>query len=617
MRPDWPAEVEVSMPDGHVAFYARVSTEGQARDNTIASQITALRERIAADGGYLEPDDAYVDEGYSGSVLVRPALERLRDAAAAGRIGQLYVLAPDRLARRHAHQALLMEEFRRAGVEVLFLNRPIGGTAEDDLLLQMQGVIAEYERAKILERGRRGRRHAARSGLLSAFTTAPFGYRYVPKDRGGGVARFEVVPEEARFVRLIFAWIGLERLSLREVCRRLQQAGVPNRRGNGLWYASTLHGMLSNTAYIGRAVYGHSRYLPSRPRLRPLRGHPHPPRRPGMRVAVPREEWIEVPVPALVDPVVFEAAQAQLAENRQRKRDGLRGPRWLLQGLTVCHRCGYAYYGKTIPKSSRARGKGEYRQYRCIGTDGHRFGGTAVCDNRSVRGDHLEQAIWDRVCALLEAPGRLAEEYQRRLKEAREGGARSEELAQIERQIAALQRGIGRLIDSYAAGVIDRSEFEPRVAGLKARVAQLQQRQEDAAETAKAERELTLVTGQLEDFAAKVRAGLYTLDWHGTRDVIRTLVRRIEIDGDHIEVVFRVPPPGSSVPPLPGPAGGDAPNWQDCTGGRRADDRLAQPMPSAGQGLGMLEPLRARLPALGIGPSDAAKAMSGQQMIPD
>jgi site-specific DNA recombinase len=558
------------MPDRHVAFYARVSTEGQARDNTIASQITALRERIAADGGQLEPDDAYVDEGYSGSVLVRPALERLRDVAAAGRIGQLYVLAPDRLARRHAHQALLMEEFRRAGVEVLFLNRPIGGTAEDDLLLQMQGVIAEYERAKILERSRRGRRHAARAGLLSAFTTAPFGYRYVPKDQGGGVARFEVVPEEARFVRLIFAWVGLERLSLREVCRRLQQAGVPNRRGNGLWYASTLHGMLSNTAYIGRAVYGHSRYVPSRPGLRPLRGHPQPPKRPGTRVAVPREEWIEVPVPALVDPAVFEAAQAQLAENRQRKRDSLRGPRWLLQGLTVCHRCGYAYYGKAMPTSSRARSKGEYRQYRCIGTDGYRFGGTAVCDNRSVRSDHLEQAVWGRVRALLEAPERLAGEYQRRLKEAREGSAKSEELAQIERQIAALQRGISRLIDSYAAGVIDRSEFEPRVTGLKARVAQLQDRKMAAAETAEAERELTLVIGQLEDFAARVRAGLDTLDWLGTRDLIRTLVRRIEIDGNHIEVVFRVPPPGSSAPPPPGPAGGNAPNWQDCTGGRRA-----------------------------------------------
>jgi site-specific DNA recombinase len=172
------------MSNRHVAFYARVSTESQARDNTIASQITALRERIIADGEQLAPDDAYVDEGYSGSLLIRPALERLRDAVAAGRIERVYVLAPDRLARRHAHQALLMEELRRGGAEVMFLNRSIGDTAEDDLLLQMQGVIAEYERAKILERSRRGRRHAARSGLLSAFTTAPFGYRYVPRDQG-------------------------------------------------------------------------------------------------------------------------------------------------------------------------------------------------------------------------------------------------------------------------------------------------------------------------------------------------------------------------------------------------------------------------------------------------
>ena len=128
-----------------------------------------------------------------------------------------------------------MEEFRRAGAEVVCLNRPIGGTAEDDLLRQMQGVIAEDERAQILQRSRRGRRQAARAGLVSAFTPAPFGDRSVPKSHGGGVARFEVGPEEARCVRLIFAWIGLERLGRRDVRRRLQRAGVQNRRGRGLW----------------------------------------------------------------------------------------------------------------------------------------------------------------------------------------------------------------------------------------------------------------------------------------------------------------------------------------------------------------------------------------------
>src|SRR6185312_16796072 len=142
---------------------ARVSTQQQARDNTIASQVAALRERIAADGHQIEPDHAYVDKRYSGSIPVATALEQLRDAVAAGQIERVYVLAPDRLARRYAHQVLVMEEFRRAGVEIEFLNRPISGTAEDDLLLQIQGVVAEYERARILERSRRGRRHAARS----------------------------------------------------------------------------------------------------------------------------------------------------------------------------------------------------------------------------------------------------------------------------------------------------------------------------------------------------------------------------------------------------------------------------------------------------------------------
>ena len=219
------------MMAGRTAIYARVSSETQARENTIASQLASLRERVTADGLQLEPDDCYVDEGYSGSILVRPALERLRDAAAGGQIERLYVHAPDRLARRYAHQALLIDELRRAGVEIVFLNRPIGDTPEDDLLLQVQGVIAEYERAKILERGRRGRRHAARSGSVSALTRAPFGYRYVSRSEGGGVARFEVVEEEARIVRFIFAWVGFDRLSLREVCRHVPlRSGV--RRGD-------------------------------------------------------------------------------------------------------------------------------------------------------------------------------------------------------------------------------------------------------------------------------------------------------------------------------------------------------------------------------------------------
>ena len=408
------------MPELRIALYARVSSEQQARGNTVASQLAALRERVASAGLSVEPGDEFVDEGYSGTTLLRPALERLRDAVAAGVLDQVHVLAPDRLARRYAYQVLLVEEFRRAGTEVVFANRPIGTSAEDDLLLQVQGMIAEYERAKILERSRRGRRHAARSGLISALGKVPFGYRYIAKDAGGGVARVEVAAEEARWVRLMFAWIGLERLSLREVSRRLAEAGVPTSTGKARWDSTTIALMLRNTAYVGRAVFGRSRWVQAPPRLRPLRGHPQPARKPNSRVPVPREEWIEIPVPALVDPAVFEAAQAQLDENRRRRRELRRRPGWLLQGLVVCQRCGYAFYGKMARGRVGGRQPADYGYYRCTGTDAHRFAGQAVCDNRSVRSDRLEQAVWDEIRTVLEDPGRVAAEYQRRLDQARE-----------------------------------------------------------------------------------------------------------------------------------------------------------------------------------------------------
>jgi site-specific DNA recombinase len=550
---------------GAVAFYARVSSEAQARDHTIDSQIAALKERIAADGLQLEPDHGYVDDGCSGTNLQRLALEKLRDGVAAGQVERIYVHAPDRLARSHAHQVLLIEEFRRAGAEVIFLNRSISDTAEDNLLLQVQGIIAEYERSKILERVRRGRLHAARSGSVSALTGAPFGYRYICRDQGGGAARFEIIEDEADLVRRIFAWVGLDRVSLREVCRRLQQMGYRSRRGLARWNATTIGGMLTNPAYIGRAVLGRSRVVPAELRLRSMRRNSRAVPSAMRRVRGPHEEWIEVAVPALVDPALFEAAQAQLDENRKRKRESRRGPRWLLQGLTVCRCCGYAYCAKMLlsAPTDRSKGRRQYYYYRCTGADASRFGGAAKCGNSPVRGDRLDHMVWDQVRALLEDPSRVADEYRRRLGQASDGAGPPDKVARLDRQMTALRRGIDRLIDCYAGGFLDKAEFEPRIAGMKLRMSQLRERQEAAIEAANAERELSLVISRLEDFSTKVNQGLDRLDWHGTRQIIHTLVRRIEIDRDSVEVVFR-------VPPLDGPSGArpqppTRSNLQHCT----------------------------------------------------
>src|SRR5262245_12817184 len=311
----------------HAAIYARVSTDQQADAHTIASQVAALQARVAADGLPLLPDYQFLDEGYSGATLIRPALERLRDAAALGSIHRLYVHSPDRLARKYAYQVLLIDELQRTGVEVVFLNRELGRSPEDDLLLQVQGMVAEYERAKIIESSRRGKRHAAQIGEISVLAGAPYGYRYIRKQDGGGLAHVEIVLDEARVVRQVFAWVGRDRLSIGEVRRRLEQAKERTRTGKTSWDRTTIWGMLKNPAYKGQAAFGKTRSGPLAPRLRAQRNGSLHPRRPVSTTDVAAEEWISVPVPALVSAELFESVQEQLMENRQRARQSQRGPR--------------------------------------------------------------------------------------------------------------------------------------------------------------------------------------------------------------------------------------------------------------------------------------------------
>src|SRR5215471_21220080 len=182
------------------AIYARVSSEQQREENTIASQTASLIE--FAQSHDLEVPKAWVfeDEGYSGAILERPGLERVRDLAAEGQIQVVLVYSPDRLSRKYAYQILLTEELARHGVETLFVNAPQSATAEDQLVVQFQGMIAEYERAQIMERYRRGKRHRAKSGEVSVLGGAPYGYCYIRKT-SEAPARYEINAAEAEVVR--------------------------------------------------------------------------------------------------------------------------------------------------------------------------------------------------------------------------------------------------------------------------------------------------------------------------------------------------------------------------------------------------------------------------------
>jgi site-specific DNA recombinase len=526
------------MKGTQVALYARVSTDRQAEAHTIASQVAALRERIAADGFQLSEAMTFLDDGYSGTTLVRPALERLRDLAAAGAVDRLYVHSPDRLARKYAYQVVLVDEWYRLGVEVIFLNRELGRSPEDDLLLQVQGMMAEYERAKIVERHRRGKLHAARSGMVNVLSGAPYGYRYVNKHAGGGQARYELIPDEARVVRQVFDWVGRERLTIGEVCRRLTQAGEVTRTGKTVWDRSVVWGMLKNPAYQGAAAFGKTRQESLRPRLRAQRGRPLQPKRAVSTVDVPPEDWITLAVPALVEPEVFAAVQAQLRENRRHAHQSKRGALYLLQGLLQCQQCGYAFYGKRLSPRSRKGNPRAYAYYRCLGTDAYRFGGERLCANTQVRTDRLDLAVWHEVCALLAHPERLTEEYRRRLQPQLQ--AKQHEHTALEGQLGKLRQGLARLIDSYAEGLIDKHEFEPRITRLRHRIQYLEEQCQQLADAAALEAELRVIIGRLEDFAARVKEGLEDVDWSRKREIIRALVKRVEVAQDQVHVVFRV-----------------------------------------------------------------------------
>jgi site-specific DNA recombinase len=535
-----------------VAIYARVSSDQQAERQTIGSQLSELKALARRDGHEVQDGMLFVDNGHSGTTLIRPALERLRDMIALSAIGIVYVHAPDRLARSYAHQVLLLEEFARADARVVFLNRPIGDSPEDNLLLQLQGMFAEYERAKLLERSRRGKRHRAEAGAVSVLARAPFGYRYVGRDAGGGEARYDVDEEAARVVRQIFTWVGQERLTLAGVCRRLLEAGVPSPTGQAHWSRAMVHMLLLNPAYTGRAVYGRRQCVPWRAPLRPPRGHGGVPRRPWRQVPAPPERHIGVPVPAIVDEALFAAAAEQLEENRRRNRERLGGLQYLLRGLLVCQKCGYAFVGYN-PKPRR--------YYRCSGTDRNRFHGQLRCDARLLAVEPLEAAVWDEVCRLLRDPARVVEEYRRRL-DGLSCGPRRHELDVMTRRGDKLRHGLGRLIDGYAEGLIDKHEFEPRIAEMRRRIARLDAEMAALRHAEEQTQSLQLVIGKLSVFAEMVHDRLETADWPLRRDIVRTLVKRIEVTEDVVRVIFRVEP-GSSEPPTTLPhcqAGGHPPS---------------------------------------------------------
>jgi site-specific DNA recombinase len=542
-----------------VAVYARVSSESQAARGTIASQLEALASRTAAERD--EVVATYIDDGYSGARLDRPGLDALRDAAEAGAFEAVWCLSPDRLAREFAYQVLIMDELARFGVTVRFTDTPpIDDNPQARLLVQVQGLFAEYEKAKMAERYRRGKIYRMRAGE-AIFWKVPYGYRRAPRSEAGP-PHLEVYEPEAEVVRRMFNEY-LEGTSLRQVARHLYEDGSLTATSKALWRPSTIAGLLHNRAYAGTAVWNRhddvAHHGEKRRRLRP------------------QEEWVEVPVPPIVSEEVFAAVQATTRDNSifspRRSTPGL----WLLRGLVVCGACGVRAHAH----QTRSTKDHVNRYYDCANHDPFRAGGPdRRCRERQIRADELDAFVFGQVRQVLLRPelliaGEEALAGKAKIPDDQLCAAQLERIGRRGDQVDAERR---RLADLYQAGLVDLDELRRRSKDVAARKTRLDN---ERAQLIARQQQLA-VDNQLRrcvaDFAARATTGIDNLDFDGRQRLLRLVVEQVRVTGWHVEIRLRIPLDDGS--PDGGPGQPDRPKSPAPTGGSRRQRTTAKPVSS-------------------------------------
>ena len=516
------------------AIYARVSSERQKEEQTIGSQTDALKEYAQAGGYTVLPEWVFKDEGYSGAILQRPGLERLRDLAAEGQIEVVLVYSPDRLSRKYAYQVLLIEEFARQGAEVIFIKSPQASTPEEELLVQFQGMIAEYERAQIAERSRRGKRHRAKSGSVNVLSGAPYGYRYIKKSEASA-AYYEIIESEADVVRDVYRWYTEEALSMGHISRRLNALGVATRRGKSTWDRSTVWAMLRNPAYKGTACFGKTERVERKKITRPLRKRGGYSTRNSASRERPKEQWIEISVPPIVSEDIFYLAQERLEKNKQFSRRHTKEPT-LLQGLLVCSNCGYALYRTSTQTSMR-----KLYYYRCLGSDDYRYPNGRVCTNRPIRQDYLDEIVWKHVIRLFENPDLIHKEINRRIHEARDSNPTRIRKENLAKGIARVQNGINRLLDAYQEGLLQLPELRIRMQELRKRQSALKSELQSVEAKAIDEETYLQLVSKMDAFLFRMRRTAENLNVLDRQKILRLVIKEILVDMDTVTIKHSIP----------------------------------------------------------------------------
>jgi site-specific DNA recombinase len=482
-------------------------------------------------GWALPAERVFRDDGCSGAGLRRPGLDRLRDAAASAGLDRILITAPDRLARNYVHQVLLVEELQKHGAEVEFLDRPMSRDPHDQLLLQIRGAVAEYERTLITERMRRGRLRKLRAGTLLPWTRPPYGYRLDP-DRPRDPAGVRLDEAEAAVVRDLFAWYVDEGVTVMALVQRLGRLGIASPRGRPNWSPSTLRGVLTNPIYLGQVFGNRLRARPAASRRSALlpvgRGE-------GAKRVTDPAEWIAVArVPAIVSQDQFDRVQERLRHNRQMAQRNNRVHQYLLRGLVSCGHCRRGCSGRHLPPG--------YDYYLCrtktqmrILTPGDR------CTARYIPARQLEELVWHDLCEVLASPEMVACAMER----ARGGHWLPQELqarrANLRRGRAALGQQVERLTEAYLAGVVPLAEYDRRRREAEARLRALERQDQELASDAKRQGDTARLAAHADAFCRRVREGLAEADFARKRALLELLIDRVIVADGAVEIRYVIP----------------------------------------------------------------------------
>jgi site-specific DNA recombinase len=513
------------------AIYMRVSTNRQTQAQTIEQQLELLQRHLELQGEPRLTENVFRDDGYSGANLNRPGLDRLRDRVKDGTLDRVLITSPDRLARNYVHQMVLVEEWERAGCKVEFLDRPMSQDPHDQLLLQIRGAVAEYERVLIAERMRRGRQMKLKAGALLPWTVPPYGYRSAP-DRPRDPAGVQIEPAEGAIVQGLFARYLEDKGTLLTLAKYLLQLSLPSPRGNQRWSAASLRGLLINPVYIGKLYIGRSRSRPARIR----RSATHPLGNPAHgQDPTPAGAWTLVgTVPALVSQEDFDRVQAKLALNKRQAARNNKSHRYLLRALVSCGACQSACIARTT--------NGGLRYYIC------RCQAQPIysqhdqrCHARCIPAQQLDALVWEDLCQLITQPDYIVDALQR----ARGGHWLPQHLQSRKQALRKAQAGISqqleRLTDAYLMAIIPLAEYQRRRSELEQKSQVLEAQVKELGAQVDRQAELVQLGSSIEDFCRRIQAGLADATFEQKRTLVELLIDRVLVANGEVEIRYVVP----------------------------------------------------------------------------